>query len=178
VRQLEDRLDEMKDRLELWVLRASNDRIDPAPLRPLVEPLPPRPADHPLARALAALPADAVLVDLPFGSLPYEVWWQYLSIGHWRARVNGYSGDMPPGFLALDQQLAPLPEQLRAGTATADDQAAVGAALRARETTHVVLHAGAWPSPETAEAVRAWLRSGRATRQATVGTTEIWQLHP
>ena len=29
VRHLEDRLDEMKDRLEVWVLRASNDRIDP-----------------------------------------------------------------------------------------------------------------------------------------------------
>jgi uncharacterized protein with PhoU and TrkA domain len=36
VRHLEDRLDEMKDRLELWVLRASNDRIDPAPLRGLL----------------------------------------------------------------------------------------------------------------------------------------------
>lgn len=36
VRQLEDRLDEMKDRLELWVLRASTDRIDPAPLRGLL----------------------------------------------------------------------------------------------------------------------------------------------
>jgi uncharacterized protein with PhoU and TrkA domain len=36
VRHLEDRLDEMKDRLVLWVLRASNDRIDPAPLRGLL----------------------------------------------------------------------------------------------------------------------------------------------
>ena len=36
VRHLEDRLDEMKDRLELWVLRASNDHIDPAPLRGLL----------------------------------------------------------------------------------------------------------------------------------------------
>ena len=36
VRQLEDRLDEMKDRLELWVLRASSDNIDPAPLRGLL----------------------------------------------------------------------------------------------------------------------------------------------
>ncbi|MGK2950321.1 MAG: potassium channel family protein [Acidimicrobiales bacterium] len=36
VRQLEDRLDEMKDRLELWVLRASNDHIDPSPLRGLL----------------------------------------------------------------------------------------------------------------------------------------------
>lgn len=36
VGQLEDRLDEMKDRLELWVLRASSDNIDPAPLRGLL----------------------------------------------------------------------------------------------------------------------------------------------
>jgi len=36
VRHLEDRLDEMKDRLELWVLRAGAQNIDPAPLRGLL----------------------------------------------------------------------------------------------------------------------------------------------
>jgi uncharacterized protein with PhoU and TrkA domain len=36
VRHLEDRLDEMKDRLELWVLRAAKDDLDPAPLRGLL----------------------------------------------------------------------------------------------------------------------------------------------
>ena len=36
VRHLEDRLDEMKDRLELWVLRAAADDIDPSPLRGLL----------------------------------------------------------------------------------------------------------------------------------------------
>lgn len=36
VRHLEDRLDEMKHRLELWVLRASRDGADPAPLRGLL----------------------------------------------------------------------------------------------------------------------------------------------
>ncbi len=36
VRHLEDRLDEMKDRLELWVLRAAADRVDPSPLRGLL----------------------------------------------------------------------------------------------------------------------------------------------
>jgi uncharacterized protein with PhoU and TrkA domain len=35
VRHLEDRLDEMKDRLELWVLRAGGQEIDPSPLRGL-----------------------------------------------------------------------------------------------------------------------------------------------
>ncbi len=36
VKHLEDRLDEMKDRLELWVLRAAADDIDPGPLRGLL----------------------------------------------------------------------------------------------------------------------------------------------
>lgn len=36
VRHLEDRLDEMKDRLELWVLRAASDKTDPSPLRGLL----------------------------------------------------------------------------------------------------------------------------------------------
>jgi len=36
VRLLEDRLDEMKDRLELWVLRAASDKVDPSPLRGLL----------------------------------------------------------------------------------------------------------------------------------------------
>lgn len=36
VRQLQDRLDDMKDELELWVLRASADGGDPAPLRGLL----------------------------------------------------------------------------------------------------------------------------------------------
>jgi uncharacterized protein with PhoU and TrkA domain len=36
VRHLEDRLDEMKIRLELWVLRAASDDVDPRPLRGLL----------------------------------------------------------------------------------------------------------------------------------------------
>jgi uncharacterized protein with PhoU and TrkA domain len=37
VRHLEDRLDEMKDRLELWVLRAGGQEVDPSPLRSLLQ---------------------------------------------------------------------------------------------------------------------------------------------
>jgi uncharacterized protein with PhoU and TrkA domain len=36
VNHLEDRLDEMKERLELWVLRAAQEHVDPSPLRGLV----------------------------------------------------------------------------------------------------------------------------------------------
>ena len=145
-----------------------NLRLDASPFVPLTEALPPHPGDHPLAQALGALPADAVLVDLPFGPVPYELWWQYLSAGHWRPRLNGYSGDMPPGFLALDARLAALP----GATAGAME------ALRAHGATHVVLHAGAWPSPDAPEALRTWLRDAGATRVETVRTSEIWRLAP
>jgi hypothetical protein len=156
-----------------------NLRIDPAPLQPLTEPIPARPAEHPLARAFAALPADAVIVDLPFGSLPYEVWWQYLSIGHWRARVNGYSGDMPPGFLALDQVLGRFPDRLVADPGLSSTEGAeVLAALRSRGTTHVAVHAAAWPSPVTGAALGRWLTAAGATRVSSVGATEIWRLQP
>ncbi|MGH9188393.1 MAG: potassium channel family protein [Acidimicrobiales bacterium] len=37
VRHLEDRLDEMKDRLQLWVLRAAAENLDPSGLRGLLE---------------------------------------------------------------------------------------------------------------------------------------------
>jgi uncharacterized protein with PhoU and TrkA domain len=37
VRHLEDRLDEMKDRLQLWVLRAGGQEVDPSPLRGLLQ---------------------------------------------------------------------------------------------------------------------------------------------
>jgi uncharacterized protein with PhoU and TrkA domain len=36
VNHLEDRLDEMKERLEVWVLRAATDALDPSPLRGLL----------------------------------------------------------------------------------------------------------------------------------------------
>jgi uncharacterized protein with PhoU and TrkA domain len=36
VNHLEDRLDEMKERLELWVLRAAQERVDPSGLRGLI----------------------------------------------------------------------------------------------------------------------------------------------
>ena len=81
VRQLEDRLDEMKDRLELWVLRAAADKVDPSPLRGLlhlsqaaedigdqaqqmVAPIEQREDVHPIL-GLALGDSDEVVVRLP-----------------------------------------------------------------------------------------------------------------
>jgi hypothetical protein len=48
--------------------------------------------------------------------------------------------------------------------------------LRERGATHVVLHAGAWPSQAEPDAVRAWLVRLGARRAATIGPSEIYRL--
>ncbi len=140
------------------------------------EPVPPVPVAHPLARAIDALPAEAVLVDLPFGALPDELWWQYLSIGHWRPRLNGYSGDVPPGHLALQQSLGDLPGALAAGGSAHPLAATAMADLRGRGATHVLLHRDAYPAAAEPDALGAWLRGHGATVVADVASTEVWQL--
>jgi hypothetical protein len=142
------------------------------------EPVPSRPADHPLARALAALPGEAVLVDLPFGVVPDELWWQYLSIGHWRPRLNGYSGDVPAGHLALQQTLTDLPAALDGGAGADTLPEAAMRALQSRGVTHVLLHLDSWPSPQAPGALRRWLRQHGARHVQSVGATEIWRIAP
>lgn len=139
---------------------------------------PPAPRLHPDAAAIAALPADAVTVELPMGSLPYEIYWQYLAAGHWRARVNGYSGGFPDDYPQVEAVLGDLPQR--------GDEAA--RLLRDRGVTHVVLHPDAWRNPEAPARIRAWLHSLGATSwtgQAPVNakgsgarTVEIWRLPP
>lgn len=140
--------------------------IDAGALAAVPADVPGMPATHPDARALSTLPDTAVLVDLPIGSLPWETRWQYLQAGHWRARLNGYSGGFPDSHLTVEQVLGALP-----------DRAAEAAALLAgRGATHVVLHTEAWRDPGEAEAVRAWLRSLDARRALETPTIEVWQL--
>ena len=64
--------------------------------------------------------------------------------------------------------VTPMPEQGEARV--------VMAAIREHRTTHVVLHAGAWPSPAVPAALREWLRADGATLQASAGPSEIWRL--
>jgi hypothetical protein len=144
--------------------------------RGAAEPVPPIPAMHPLVRVIADLPPQAVLVDLPFGALPDELWRQYLSIGHWRRRLNGYSGDVPQGHLALQQILTDLPAALESRSASGALPDVAMRELRSRGATHVLLHDESWPSPQVPDALRGWLRQHSATRVAAVASTEIWRL--
>ena len=72
------------------------------------------------------------------------------------------------------QSLASLPAHLLAGSDGRD----AAAMLRERGATHVVLHAGAWLSPDEPAAVRTWLTRLGATRVANVGRSEIWTFGP
>lgn len=128
--------------------------------------VPPRPADHPDAQTVARLPETAVLLDLPFGHIYWELRWQYLSAGHWRRRVNGYSGDFPPEHGRLDQVLSDV--------RTRGDEAA--ALLHQHGVTHVVLHLDAWRSPEPAAVFVDWLESRGARRVERTTTLDVWKV--
>lgn len=140
--------------------------IDAGPLAATPADVPGVPSTHPDARALAALPPGSVLVELPMGSLPWETRWQYLQAGHWHPRLNGYSGGFPLAHLTVDQVLASLPDRSAEATAL----------LATHGVTHVVLHPHAWREPQTAEAVRAWLRSLSATQVSATRTIEVWRV--
>lgn len=97
-------------------------------------------------RFVATTPADAVLAELPFGDLGYEIRYTFFTNAHQRRTLNGYSGVLPPSYEARRTVLsAPLA-----------DPAASGRALGA--ATHVVVHTSAWPDG-TGTSVRAWLES-------------------
>lgn len=126
-----------------------------------------RPARDPEAAAIAGLPPDAVIVELPFGILPYEIRWQYLAAGHWRPRVNGYSGGFPDDYSRVEYVLRSLPD-------SADEAEAL---LRARSVTHVVLRPAVWRDPAVPEAIGAWLSSiGAVVIDTPAASLEVWAL--
>ena len=107
-------------------------------------------------RFVATTPAAAVLAELPFGDLGYEIRYTFFTNAHRRRTLNGYSGVLPPRYEARRTALA----------APLADPAATWSALGA--ATHVVVHTRAWPD-DTGTRVRAWLESQGAR---VVGTAE------
>ncbi len=97
--------------------------------------------------AVAMLPQDAVIADLPLGQLDFDVRAMYYSTRHWRRILNGYSGVAPAHYGSLTVALRTIP-------AHAD---ASWQALRSSGATHVLLHEGAYldaEGPDTANALR------------------------
>jgi hypothetical protein len=100
----------------------------------------------PIYRLASALPASAVLAELPFGATAYEVRYTWFTRVHGRRVLNGYSGLLPPAYLARQAALA---------TPIRDDAAAWNTLAPA---THAVVHGAAWRD-DTGQQLAAWLES-------------------
>lgn len=130
----------------------------PAYLRP--SPVSPR-----LYQFVAAIPADAVVAELPFGELSHEIRYTFFSGQHRRRTLNGYSGVLPDSYLARQKLLA----------APLDQPEASWTALRA--ATHVVVHDRSWPDG-TGARIRVWLEGHGARVVASVDGAWLYQLPP
>lgn len=126
----------------------------PAYLRPSTTP----PAIY---RFVRTLPPDAVIAELPFAVLGYEILYTYFTLGHGHRTINGYSGVLPPSYLARAAVLqAPLADPETAWRALAP-------------ATHVIVHPYAWHD-DTGARIRAWLESHGA--QLVIEADHAWLL--
>jgi hypothetical protein len=116
-------------------------------------------------RAVAATAPSAVLVELPFGEVGYELRYMYFALAHRRPLLNGYSGVFPASYRARAEALrAPWVDPDRAWRALAP-------------ATHVMVHDAAWSAPQ-AESVRAWLDGHGAQLVAADGGSRLWRVPP
>jgi hypothetical protein len=113
--------------------------------------------------ALAAAPPDAVVLELPLGSPPWDVRAVFYSTVHWRRLVNGYSGGFPQRYVATSAALSRIEA----------DPASAWSTLRASGATHVVLHQAAYLNGADAAVVQ-WLENGGAARIRTFGTDTLY----
>lgn len=126
-----------------------------------------RPAVSPpdIYRHVAALPAETLVIELPFGDIPYEIRYTYFTAAHRRRLLNGYSGVLPADYLRRQRALAP--------PLTLND--ATWAALA--PATHAVVHSGAW-SDDTGRRLGAWLESRGARLASDVDGARLYVLPP
>jgi len=101
-------------------------------------------------RAVARLPSDAVLAELPIGQTDYDVRAMYYSIVHWRRLVNGYSGYFPLYYRRIAFSLSQVPLH---PVVSLDALGEVGA-------THVIVHEGAYVDSEGRDTTAALRRLG------------------
>jgi hypothetical protein len=116
--------------------------------------------------AIAALPADAVVAELPVGSTNWDVRAVFYSTAHKRRLLNGYSGGFPQRYMALVAVLARVDTQ----------PDATRAYLARAGVTHVIVHRAAYLNGAD-RAVVQWLLEGGATRMGVFGTDELYAMH-
>ena len=134
-------------------------------LAAIPEYLRPTAATPPIYRFVGMLPATAVLVELPFGDIGYEIRYTFFTLAHERRTLNGYSGVQPPSYLTrlpvLRAPLADLDASWRALT----------------PATHVVVHTAGF-TDDTGQRLRDWLEGRGAHAVASHGGAWVYELPP
>jgi hypothetical protein len=115
-----------------------------------------RPARAPAVYQRLARETDVVLAELPLGQPDYDTRAMFYSIRHHGRLLNGYSGFFPPHYGLLALTLSDIPAHAMSAWDT----------LRRFDTSHVLVHEGAWLDD----------RGTRTTAALTaLGATEIFR---
>lgn len=134
--------------------------VGPPPPPPYLRPAAAAPAIY---LAVRTLPADAVLIELPFGDIGYEIRYTFFTLAHGHRIVNGYSGIQTPLYLLragiLQQPLANLDLTWRA----------------LEPATHVVVHERGF-NDDTGVRLRSWLESRGARALANANGAGLYAL--
>lgn len=134
--------------------------VGPPPPPPYLRPSAQTPPIYALAKTL---PADAVLIELPFGDMGYDIRYTYFTLAHGHRIVNGYSGIFTPLYLQRSGILAqPFvnPEL---------------SWLALRPATHVVVHTAGFNGDAGAQ-LRGALRARGAREVGGVDGAWIYEL--
>ena len=113
----------------------------------------PRAAAPAVYARLAALPANAVISEFPYGDGAWEIRYVYYAAAHWRRITNGYSGAFPPRYRERSARLRRVNIEPEAAWQSLKDAG----------TTHVVVHRNAFADPANADMVESWLKSHGAS---------------
>ena len=132
-------------------------------------PVPVIAADGPPAiyRAVRGLPAQAVLVEFPFGEEQYELRYMLYSAGHWRPLLNGYSGGFPRSYAVNRAGLGRVLE----------DPDTAWRVLAPSGATHAIVHEGIYLDGNGAR-VSNWLRAHGAREVAASGEDVLFEVPP
>ena len=115
--------------------------------------------------AVARLPDQAAVIELPLGEPAFDIRYMYYSTRHWKRLVNGYSGSEPVEYGLLDQNLRDI--------FTRPDYA--WQALRASGATHAIVHESFY-ADDRGPRDSAWLQANGAVEIASFETDRIFEL--
>jgi hypothetical protein len=137
----------------------------PVDVKPPAAYLTPGGAMPEIYRYLRSLPDTTVVAELPFTDLWYNTRYLLFSTYHWHPIVNGFTSFFPPAYI---ERVRWLVNPVR----TPDE---AWRALRSGETTHVVVHTGAWDAGYVQQ-LDEWLTSRGARSHGSFDGAVVYEL--